>query len=272
MNRLYRAAFPGRPALDTAVSRALLWSVAQRGGAARLRIHPTDPVLAFSVLDRAQPGFEAAVLAARRLGFEPVLRLAGGRAAVFHAGTLSLSWSRPCPDSHVGIRERFEAVAGIARAALARLGIDARIGPVPGEYCPGAYSVNAGGRRKIVGIGQRVVHGAAHVGGVLVVRDSEGIRRVLGPVYRELGLAFDPASVGSVEDEVGPVSLDDAIAALLDEFRRLGPLVESELEVDELRLAERLESEHALAPPLQRPGRQVEESSDGRRDLGPAAG
>ena len=40
-------------------------------------------------------GFEAAVEAARAAGFEPVVRLAGGRAAVFHEGTLALAWATP---------------------------------------------------------------------------------------------------------------------------------------------------------------------------------
>ena len=271
MIRLYRAAFPGRPAFDAALSRALLLSVAARGDAAALRVSAADPVLAFSVLDRTRPGFPEAVEAARRLGFEPVLRLAGGRAAVFHTGTLCFAWSLPCKDSRLGIRERFDAMAGIARAALARLGIDARVGEVPGEYCPGAYSVNAGGRRKIVGIGQRLVRGAAHLGGVLVVRDAERIRGALDPVYRALGYDFDPQSVGSVEAEVGAVPLGDAIEALLAEFRRLGPLAEAEPDADELARAEALEAEHRIAPRLQPRGREVEEPGHGRRGPGAAA-
>ena len=43
--------------------------------------------------------------------------------------------------------ERFEEVAGLIADALRALGVDARVGEVPGEYCPGAYSVNARRRR-----------------------------------------------------------------------------------------------------------------------------
>jgi len=96
---------------------------------------------------------------------------------------------------------RFEATAELMAAALARLGVDARVGEVPREYCPGAYSVNAGGRRKLVGVGQRVIARAAHVGGVIIVAQSERVRAVLEPVYRALGLDWDPATAGAATSD-----------------------------------------------------------------------
>ena len=39
-------------------------------------------------------------------------------------------------------------MSGLVRDALSRVGVaDPRVGEVPGEYCPGAYSVNARGRQ-----------------------------------------------------------------------------------------------------------------------------
>jgi len=35
-------------------------------------------------------------------------------------------------------------------AAFRRLGVDARVGEVSGEYCPGAHSVNARGATKLI--------------------------------------------------------------------------------------------------------------------------
>ena len=90
---------------------------------------------------------------------------------------------------------------------------------MPGEYCPGEYSVNARGARKLMGVGQRVIRGAAHVGGVLVVRDSGRVRRALEPVYDAMRVAWDPATAGSVEDEIGATTRDDVAAALLAELR-----------------------------------------------------
>jgi hypothetical protein len=64
-----------------------------------------------------------------------------------------------------------------------------------------------------------VIRGAAHVGGVIVVRDSNRVRRALEPVYAAMEVAWDPSTTGSVEDEVGDATRDDVAAALLAELR-----------------------------------------------------
>lgn len=206
--------FPSRPALDTAFSRALLDLVAAGDAPETFRLYRTGDVLAFSGIDAAQPGFDTAVGAARALGFAPALRLAGGRAAVFHTGTLAFAWTLPTTQGRDGIRVRFEEIAEMISAALRRLGVDARIGAVPGEYCPGEHSVSARGERKLMGVGQRVIRGAAHVGGVVVVDGSERIRAVLEPVYAAMDFAWRPDATGSVADEIGPTSLDTVAAAI----------------------------------------------------------
>jgi hypothetical protein len=104
--------------------------------------------------------------------------------------------------------------------------VDARVGEVPGEYCPGEYSVNAGGSLKLMGVGQRIVNGAAHVGGVLVVSDSARVRDALAPVYAALGISWRPESAGSVADVVPGASWDavrDAFAAEIAREHRLEP-------------------------------------------------
>ena len=142
------------------------------------------------------------------------------------------------------MRERFDTMAGMAERALRRLGVDAHVGAVPGEYCPGDHSVNARGSVKLVGVGQRVMRGAAHVGGVIVVNDAKRVRDGLVPVYRELELEMDPEAVGSVEDEVGGVTLDGVVDALLQEFAEHGPWREGEFRPDQLERAAELESQH----------------------------
>ena len=136
-----------------------------------------------------------------------------------------------------GTHERFESIAGLVAAALARLGVDARVGEVPREYCPGAWSVNARGRTKLAGIGQRLIAGGAHAGGVLVVTGSELLRDALVPVYAALELDWDPATAGSVEDEVPGIGLDDAEEAILAELGERFELVEAELDPATLELA-----------------------------------
>ncbi len=211
--------FAGRAAFDAAYSRALLELVATGAAPETFRLYQPDDVLAFSSVDAASAGFAAAVAAARAAGFEPALRLAGGRAAVFHRETLAFAWTIPAAESRDGIHARFEQISEIVAAALRRLGVDARIGEVPGEYCPGEYSVNARGARKLMGVGQRVIRGAAHVGGVIVVRDSDRVSKALGPVYDAMQLEWDPETAGSVEDELGVATRDEVAAALLVELR-----------------------------------------------------
>ena len=104
-------------------------------------------------------------------------------------------------------------------AALRRLGVDARIGEVPGEYCPGDHSVSARGERKLMGVGQRVIRGAAHVGGVLVVDASARVRAVLESVYAAMDFAWRPETTGSIADEIGPTSLEAVAAAIEAELR-----------------------------------------------------
>jgi octanoyl-[GcvH]:protein N-octanoyltransferase len=228
--RVVRSSFGDPAAMDTAVSAAILEEVSNGTTPATLRLHRPPAVVAFGSMDRPSPGFALAVSAALAGGFAPVLRLAGGRAAVFHEGTIGLALARPQSNPKVGIRERFEELSGIVVEALRSLGLDARIGEVPGEYCPGRYSVNVRGRRKLAGVGQRLGTAAVHVGAVVVVSGADGIRDVLERVYAALGIDWEPATVGSVEEEDPAAGWDEVAAAILDAFARRYRLVEGEVE------------------------------------------
>jgi lipoate-protein ligase A len=241
---LIRGGFPDRPAFGTAVSEAVLRRVAAGELEPTLRLHRPARELAFSKQDRAAPGFDAAVRAARAAGFEPVVRLAGGRAAAFHEETLAIAWATRARRPAAGTQERFEWLATLVARALARLGVDARVGEVRGEYCPGAWSVNARGRVKLAGIGQRLIAGGAHAGGVIVAGDSALLRSALEPAYEALELDWDPATTGSVADEVQGAGLDDVEQAILAELGAEFELIEAELDASTLALAERLERGH----------------------------
>jgi lipoate-protein ligase A len=238
--------FRDRPAFGTAVSRAILGRVASGELPPMVRLHRPGRELAFARQDRMAPGFRRAAAAARRLGFEPVLRLAGGRAAAFHEGTLALARSWRIADPARTTRDRFEEVSAIVVAALRGLGVDARVGGVPGEYCPGAWSVNARGETKLVGIGQRLISGGAHVGAVVVVTGSDLLRRVLEPVYAALELDWDPATVGAVEDEMAGIRLGDVEDAIVTELSRSYRLERVPLDARTLALAEELEAEQQV--------------------------
>jgi lipoate-protein ligase A len=243
--RVLSDCFRHDPALDTAVSGAVMRRVAAGELPETLRLARPGRVVAFAKRDALAPGYHEAVAAARAQGFGSVLRLAGGRAAVFHEGTLELAHAVPDPDARTGIHARFEATAELIARALRRLGVDARVGEVPGEYCPGRWSVNAAGARKLAGIGQRVIAGGAHVGTVIVVDDSAAVRRVLEPVYGALGLEWDPATAGAVADErPGPDAWEAVRDALLAEYGERFELVEGTLDEQTLALARELAPEH----------------------------
>jgi octanoyl-[GcvH]:protein N-octanoyltransferase len=243
---LIDTAFPGRAAFDVAVSRALLREVSLGKRPETLRLYQPDDVVAFSTTDLRRPGFGRAVTAARRAGFDAALRLAGGSAAVFTTESLAFAWCAPEADERSGIRARFARTAEWIARALRAIGVDARVGEVPGAYCPGDWSVNARGERKLSGVGQRLVRGAAHTGGVIVVGASDRVRAVLEPVYAALGYEFASASTGSIEDEV-PVALDAVREALLAELARERELRPGELDAALLEQAARFEASHRIA-------------------------
>ena len=242
---LIRRSFPEEPELGTAVSRAILTRVAAGELPPTARIHRPGRELAFGRRDVAAAGYERAVEAALAAGFPPVERLAGGRAAVFHEGTIA--FTRAYPDPHPPRRtyERFEEVAALVSGTLEDLGIDARVGEVPGEYCPGAYSVNAGGARQLAGIGQRMIRGGAHVGVVIVVSGEELVREALVPVYEALELDWDPDTSGSLAAELGrEVDPDEVTDALVARLGRDNVVSEAELDDETLALARRLLDDH----------------------------
>lgn len=240
--RLLRDSFADRPAFGTAVSEAILTRVAAGELPAALRLHRPGAELALSKQDAVSAGFETAVAAGHAAGFEPVLRLAGGRAAAFHEGTIALSRATPEREPARSTRPRFEEVSGAVAAALRALGVDARVGEVPGEYCPGAWSVNARGATKLVGIGQRLVSGGAHVGAVVVVSGAQRLRALLVDVYEALGLEWDPATMGSVEDEIGQVGMEEVEEAIIAEVGATWELVPAALDAETLALAAQLEA------------------------------
>lgn len=243
-----REAFPEPAWLDTAVSRALLEQASEAEHAPHtLRVYRPARVLAFGPSDRIAAGYEAACDAATAAGFAPVERLAGGHAAVFHEHTVAFGWTVPHPSPRTTIHDRFRAISSLMAEALASLGVDARVGVVAGEYCPGDYSVNARGRTKLMGVGQRVLPRAAHVGGVIVVGGADEIRRVLAPVNEALGLAWDPAAVGSVCDEILGTTWDAVADAVVAAFAERFPLHNAVIDAEALARAREMDGLFAPA-------------------------
>lgn len=227
-----------------AISHSILAAVSAGEMGATLRLHIPGAMVAFGRADRVTPGYKAAVRAARAHGFTAVERLAGGRAAVFHESTVAFSLALPEAEPKTGIHDRFEMVSTLMSEAFDSLGVDARIGELPGEYCRGRWSVNVGGKVKVMGVGQRLVRRAAHIGGVVVVDDGDRIRNVLIPVYRALGLDWDPRTAGSLADRSPGLTNDMVVKSIEEQFQRRFSLAEGELPPEIARRAERLLAEH----------------------------
>jgi lipoate-protein ligase A len=238
--RLLTQAFPRDAALEAAVSHAVL----DRVGAGELpecfRLARTPATLSFGRLDTHTPGFPEAVRAAQAQGFAPVHRLGGGRAAVFHEGTLAFGWAVADADPRAGTHVRFARLAGLVAEALRALGLAAEVGELPGEYCPGDYSLHVG-PVKVVGIAQRVTKAAAYTEGVIVVTGGERVRDVLVPVYAALGLDWDPATAGDCGGP-GLQDVEEAMIARLAREHDLEPW--AELDPATLALARRYAVRH----------------------------
>jgi octanoyl-[GcvH]:protein N-octanoyltransferase len=244
--RVLHDSFEDDPALDAGVSRALMLRVAGGELPETLRIARPGTTVAFAKRDAVTDGYDDAVRAARAQGFDATLRLAGGRAAVFHDGTMEIGHAVPEDEPRTGIHERFERTATRLARALRQLGVDARVGEVPGEYCPGRYSVNARGAVKLAGIGQRIVAGGSHTGVVLVVSGEQRINDVLRPVYDALDIPWEPQVTGSVVAESPRAGWNAVHDALLAEYARDYELIEDELDPETLALARSLAPEHRV--------------------------
>ena len=189
------APVPGSVDLDGVIAAAHTES---RGPV--LLISQSAPTAAFSRRDALLPGYACAVRAAQRANFETVIRPVGGHLAAYDAGALVLHLWGPHPEPRQGLRQRFAIVADVIAEALKDLDIpDVRVGPVPGEYCDGEWSVNVGGLHKLAGTGQRLFRGGFLFCAVVMVGPCEEVRNLLTEAYGRLGLPLDPATVASAD-------------------------------------------------------------------------
>ena len=110
--------------------------------------------------------------------------------------------------------------------ALQSLGVDAAMGEIPGEYCPGEHSVHItltdDTRTKIIGTAQRVVSGAWWFSTGIVVNNSGPLRTVTTDVYTALNLPLNPTTVGALTDANPLITVDDVDDAILEGYEKLG--------------------------------------------------
>jgi octanoyl-[GcvH]:protein N-octanoyltransferase len=222
---LHIGAAPGGEVANLAVARALVGRANRGEVDEALHLYrPTGRSVVFGRRDTRLPGFADAVRAARAAGFEPLVRATGGRAVAYTDETLVVN--------HVGHEQnptrrhdaRFLEYGERLVAAFRALDVDARLGPVPGEYCPGAHSVNARGTAKLVGTAQRVTRQAWLFSSLIVVGDDDLLRPVLTEVYGHLEQPFDPVAVGSLSAENPGLSVAEVEEAVLAAYGLSGGL------------------------------------------------
>ncbi|NUL45205.1 lipoate--protein ligase family protein [Cellulosimicrobium funkei] len=213
------------PAEDLDYGITLL-RAAQRGviTSPMVRVYRPAPTVAFGQRDTRLPGFARAQQACRTHGFAPVVRRAGGRAAAYHAGSVVVDHIQRDQDAMQGFQDRFAGFGEMFAQVFRSAGVPAAVGEIPGEYCPGEYSVYTplppgpdGAERgpvKLAGTAQRVVKGAWLFSSSIVVEDPEPIRAVLVDVYEALGLEWDPATAGAATDAVPVLGVETFAAGL----------------------------------------------------------
>ena len=227
---LSRSGYEDSTGFDTGVSHALLERVSAGELLETFRIYRPSRVVAFGKHDRLVAGFDQAVEIARDYGYDPIVRLPGGRAAVFHEETIAFSWTIPTPDPIRNIRDRFHAATDVLVRALEHVGVSSAAGEIPGEYCPGEFSVHHAGRIKLAGIGQRLGRSAAHVGGVLVIGNGDAVRDVLVPTYDALDINWRPSTVGAADDVVPGLTMEDVIDAIVRVVEESAALTPTEID------------------------------------------
>ena len=217
--RVYLGAAPGGEATNLALAHALARRADQEEDYETVHVYqPTGQSVVFGRRETRLPGFPAAVHAARDAGFVPLIRATGGRAVAYTEQTVVVHHVRHDAEPTKGHDARFQDFGASFADILGRLGVAARLGPVPGEYCPGAHSVNARGEVKLVGTAQRILRRAWLFASLVMVADEAAVRPVLTEVYGHLGQDFDPMAVGSVSSENPVLDTETVAVALLEVY------------------------------------------------------
>ncbi len=245
---LLREDHPEEPVLDMALTHALLDEVAAglRPGAAR--VFRPGATLAFGRLDALAPRFAAAAAAAGRHGFTPLLRLGGGHAVAYDRGSVQLDVVTPQAGIYGDQELRYVEATELVVEALQTVGVDARRGELPGEYCAGRWSVHAGGV-KLAGTSQRAIRGATLLSAVVVVEGGARVRAALTAVYQELGLTWEPATAGAADDLVPGLRAADVQESLIGALAARFPLTPGTVGPATVDRARALTPRHVVTPP-----------------------
>ena len=172
-----------------------------------LRVFRPQKTAAFSTKDTLHKNFAAAKKIASRLGYEPILRPAGGHLAIYDHRSLIMDITAPHENPGKDIINRYELFSEKISSYLALLGVDARIGQVDGEFCPGRFSINSSSQKKLVGIAQRITKSGYYLSALILLEQSSEAIDALSATYKLIDLDFNPSSHGDLHELVGSGSV-----------------------------------------------------------------
>ena len=188
------------PGFDIAISRTLLDCVSLNQYTSVLRAYKGTEQIAFGPSDARNEGYESAVSYLKKKNFSAVNRLTGGHAVTFHPGTLIFGWMFHDLQARFRMHYYFELVSNFFQSVINDFGLNCFVGEIDGEYCSGQYSLNLDKKVKIGGIAQRIVNRAVYIGGFIAINNSNLIKEMLIPIYKDLGINWDPQTVGALSD------------------------------------------------------------------------
>jgi lipoate-protein ligase A len=187
--------------------------------------------VAFSAFEQRLEGFDDAVSETLAFGFEPVVRPAGGRMVALDEDWVVIDIITPETYLAVAHRDVYEEFGGTFVSLLRKLGVDASMGAVSGEYCPGDYSINARGVAKLVGTAQRVRRGARLFSACIPFSISYNVATLFDRINSSLQLDWNPTTLAGVGDEVPGLKIEDLEQELINHF---APRVDSQITLSDV--------------------------------------
>lgn len=219
------------PVNDIEVAPKLLRYSIEKSAGTFARIYRPQRTVALTSRDMSTNGYDSALIQTKKLGFTPVVRSQGGRAVAYHEESLVLEVLSHDPKPHDHINRRFEAIGELFVESFDLLGINAKLGQIPREFCPGKYSVISQ-NVKLVGTAQRIARGGWLVGASVIVRNAAPVREVLNNVYRALELDMDPKTIGSLNEFDSSISVEELTTSLITTIKDHFEIIEIELSMN----------------------------------------
>lgn len=207
------------PAVAYGYQRVVFEQVASGQRPPTISITLSDRHVGVTRRDTFRSGFDEAVRASNEEGYPVLVRSSGGGATAAGDGTFGFSVVRPADNRETArsIRERYDEAAGLVLGAFSRMGLQAEVGEVREEFCPGDHSIRVGSWRngsKVVGIAQRITRRATSVGGIVLVSGERELEHVLKRVYGAMSLPFRTGNVGSLRQ----AGLAAGVAEVIEAF------------------------------------------------------